>query len=128
MMMLALLAANCQQPESNGSQEEVTGAKVTLIDVDELKEVLAMGSDIQLIDVRTPKEFNGGTIGDAININFFDPDFEKQMLKKVDPSRPVYLFCRSGRRSADAATKLKAIGFVDLYDLKGGYLNWSKEN
>ncbi len=82
--------------------------------------------DIQLIDVRTPSEFKNGYIKGAKNINYFDGDFIEQM-SSFDKSKPVYLYCRSDRRSGSAASKLEKAGFTKIYDLKGGILAWSKE-
>ncbi len=128
MLLLALLAGNCQQSGSSSAQKNAKEAKVSLMEASELQQILSEQGEIQLIDVRTPKEFKEGTIGDAVNINFFDPDFEAQLMEVVDPQKPLYLFCRSGRRSGNAAEKLKKSGFVEIYDLKGGYLSWQAEN
>ena len=85
---------------------------------------MAENSQLQLVDVRTPKEYSEGYIGKAKNINFFDDDFTTQMSKKIDKNKPVVLYCRSGRRSANAALKLKDLGFKQIYDLNGGILSW----
>jgi len=77
-----------------------------------------------LIDVRTPEEFQLGTIQDARNINFYDSNFEKE-LSKIDKSKPVFIFCKSGGRSGKALKKMKTMEFREVYDLKGGYLGWN---
>ncbi|NND78860.1 MAG: rhodanese-like domain-containing protein, partial [Maribacter sp.] len=48
----------------------------------------------------------------------------KQAFEKLDKSKPVYLYCRSGSRSKKAAQKVLDMGFVKVYDLKGGYMRW----
>ncbi|MDJ0646121.1 MAG: rhodanese-like domain-containing protein [Flavobacteriaceae bacterium] len=78
---------------------------------------------VQLIDVRSPEEFLEGHLKNAKNINFYDGDFMQQMLKELDESKPVYLYCKSGGRSGKAAAKLSERGFK-IYDLKGGILDW----
>jgi len=80
--------------------------------------------EIQLVDVRTPQEYMQGHIGNAKNINLFDPNFQKN-LQKLDKNKPVYVYCRSGHRSGKASKVLKKLGFKKVYDLKGGYLAWS---
>lgn len=80
--------------------------------------------DLQLLDVRTPEEYEAGHIGDAVLINFFDENFVQQVEAKFDKNQPLMLYCRSGNRSAKATTKLKAAGFKVIYDLKGGYKTW----
>ncbi|MCB0443746.1 MAG: rhodanese-like domain-containing protein [Flavobacterium sp.] len=78
---------------------------------------------VQLIDVRTPNEFNDGFIKGAKNINVNDPNFESE-IQKLDKTKPVYIYCRSGARSQTAAKKMVALGFIQIIDLKGGYMNW----
>jgi len=80
---------------------------------------------VQLIDVRTPKEFNEGTILAAKNIDFLADDFSKR-IEELDKKQPVYIFCQSGKRSAAAATKLQEAGF-EVIELAGGYKAWKAE-
>jgi rhodanese-related sulfurtransferase len=81
-------------------------------------------NDVQLVDVRTQNEFNEGTIEDALNIDFFQQEIFNNEFSKLDKDQPVYLYCRSGNRSQQAAKKLEAMGFKEIYDLKGGYMGW----
>ncbi|QCX37040.1 rhodanese-like domain-containing protein [Aureibaculum algae] len=82
---------------------------------------------VQLIDVRTPKEYDAGHLKSSKNINVFDKNFMTQM-ETLDKTKPVYVYCKSGKRSANASSKLKAAGFTKIYDLQGGFVAWSKEN
>lgn len=82
--------------------------------------------DIQLVDVRTEKEFGEQRIGKAVNLNVDDANFEKA-VQKLDKSKPVYLYCRSGKRSSKAAKKLDSLGFSKIYDLEGGINSWNKK-
>jgi len=79
---------------------------------------------VQLVDVRTLREYKGGHIGKAINIDLFQGGSFKQAIEKLDKSKPVYLYCRSGSRSKKAAKKILDMGFEKVYDLKGGYMQW----
>lgn len=79
----------------------------------------------QLVDVRTPAEFAMGHIKRASNINFTDDDFEDGAKKKLDKTKPVFLYCFSGKRSADAANFLRTMGFKEVYDLNGGFAQWT---
>lgn len=80
---------------------------------------------VQLIDVRTPKEYKEGTILNAVNIDFLDESFSKN-IKQLDKKQPVYIFCQSGKRSAAAAEKMQEAGF-DVIELAGGYKAWKAE-
>ena len=82
--------------------------------------------DIQLVDVRTEKEFGEQRIGKAVNLNVDDANFEKA-VQTLDKSKPVYLYCRSGKRSNKAAKKLDSLGFSKIYDLEGGINSWNKK-
>lgn len=80
----------------------------------------------QVIDVRTPEEFEAGHIKGALNINVKAAEFvdEIQKLSKTDT---LLVYCRSGRRSAYAAQVMVSFGFRKIYDLEGGFLNWESE-
>lgn len=80
----------------------------------------------QVIDVRTPEEFEAGHIEGALNINVKAAEFvdEIQKLSKTDT---LLVYCRSGRRSAYAAQVMVSFGFRKIYDLEGGFLNWESE-
>jgi len=81
------------------------------------------GKDVQLVDVRTPKEFNTGHIENAANVNIFDKNFMEQMTK-YKKDAPIYVYCRSGGRSMKAAKKLKDEGY-NVINLDGGFMGWS---
>ncbi len=78
---------------------------------------------VQLIDVRTPREYNEGHIANAKNVNFYDANFYTQM-NTLNKDKPLYIYCRSGGRSGKAATKLSDAGFALVYDLKDGFAGW----
>lgn len=71
-----------------------------------------------LVDVRTPEEFKSGHLLNAINIDFYSPDFRKQ-LTKLDKRKPVYLYCRSGNRSGKSTDTLSALGFKEFCNIGG---------
>jgi len=83
--------------------------------------------DQTIIDIRTPREFTVGHIEGAKNINFFDKSFLEQ-ISKFDKNKPIFLYCRSGNRTASASKKIANQGFKEVYDLQGGVMNWLKNN
>lgn len=83
-------------------------------------------SKIQLVDVRTPSEFESGHITKSVNIDYYDQDFNAK-ISKLDRSKPIYVYCRSGVRSASSSEILKKLGFKTIYNLNGGVLNWSSQ-
>ncbi|NQW36847.1 MAG: rhodanese-like domain-containing protein [Flavobacteriales bacterium] len=82
---------------------------------------------VQLVDVRTPNEFKSGHIDKALNINYYDQDFSVQ-IGKLDKSKAIYVYCRSGVRSKYASDILKKLGFKEIYNLNGGILSWNTQN
>lgn len=96
--------------------------EIMVLEPAEYKQIINKDS-IQFIDVRTPEEYKAGSIEGAENIDFLADDFLKNM-EKFDKEEPVYLYCRSGNRSAKAAAQLSEMGFKQIIDLKGGYKAW----
>lgn len=77
-----------------------------------------------ILDVRTPGETAQGYIPDASFIDFYDPEF-KEKVKLMQKDKPIYVYCRSGGRSAKAAEILKQNGFQEIYNLSGGIGAWT---
>lgn len=80
----------------------------------------------QILDVRTPEEFASGHIDNAQNIDWQNENFVKN-TEKLNKNKPVYVYCRSGKRSLKASEKLEELGFKKIYNLDGGYLKWNAE-
>ncbi len=103
-----------------------TSSDIKVITPQEVKEAVYDNGSHQLIDVRTLEEFKEGHLKNAQNICVTDDDFVEN-IQKLDKDKPVYLYCRSGKRSARAAAILKDLGFKEIYDMDGGYLNWESQ-
>jgi thioredoxin len=78
----------------------------------------------QILDVRTPEEFASEHIDNAVNVNWLGSDFAAN-TEKFDQSKPIFVYCKSGARSAKAAAKLEELGFKKIYQLEGGILKWN---
>lgn len=78
-----------------------------------------------ILDVRTKGEVEKGAIPKSINLDIFGDNFESQ-LNKLDKSKPVYVYCASGGRSAEAMEMMSKNGFKAVYNLEGGYSAWKK--
>ncbi len=95
------------------------------VTVVELKSKIENNEDIQILDVRTPKEWAEGTIKKAVKVNVFDDDFATKSEKVLDKNKEVYVYCRSGRRSLKASEILVKKGYKAI-NVKGGYNAWKK--
>lgn len=78
----------------------------------------------QIIDVRTPEEYNSQHIDQAQNINWNGNDFENKVAA-LDKKQPVFVYCMVGGRSKKASDKLVEMGFSKVYDLEGGIMKWN---
>jgi thioredoxin len=81
----------------------------------------------QLVDVRTPEEFGKGHLNQALNIDWNGDNFEAE-ISKLDKTKPVFVYCLAGSRSAAAAEKMRSMGFKEVYELIGGIIKWRAEN
>ena len=98
--------------------------KVTILDTVAFQKKISQGN-IQLVDVRTPDEWSEGIIKEALLINYFDDNFKTE-LSKLDKTKPIAVYCKSGGRSGKTTKLLVELGFKEIYDLKGGYSSWNK--
>ena len=113
--LLALLGMNTacgQQPYTD-------------MNVDEFDNLIAQ-PDVQLLDVRTEKEFAEGHIAGARLADVKLDGFIQKACAMLDTARTVAVYCRSGRRSASAAKLLAARGYK-VVNLKGGILAWQSQ-
>ncbi len=76
-----------------------------------------------ILDVRTEGEVANGAIENSVNLDFYAENF-KEELSKLDKNKPYYVYCKSGGRSGNAMKMMKKMGFVEVYNLNGGYSNW----
>ena len=84
---------------------------------------LVADSNVVVLDVRTVAEFTEGHIKGAILIDQGQSDFVEKVKATLPVDKKIALYCRSGRRSANAAGKLADIGFKCV-NLKGGIIAW----
>lgn len=97
-----------------------TGKSIQEVDAATLKAWMDTGSAV-LIDVREPAEFAGEHIVGAhlVPLSTFDPAQVPQAKGKKR-----VLHCHTGNRSAQAARKLLAAGYTEVYHLRGGLESW----
>ena len=76
-----------------------------------------------LVDVRTPDEYADGHIEGALNIDWNGTQFQSD-AGKLDKSKPVYVYCGVGARSARAMAAMQRLGFRELHNLGGGLMAW----
>ena len=94
------------------------------VDADQFaREITKQG--VQLVDVRTAEEYANGHIPNAVNMDVLSSDFAEKVAT-LDKERPVALYCRSGRRSKNAAEQAANLGYK-VVELDGGINSWKGE-
>tara|TARA_R110002073_G_scaffold95059_5_gene220953 strand:+ start:3247 stop:3651 length:405 start_codon:yes stop_codon:yes gene_type:complete len=121
-ILIALLtfSYSCKEKETT-----TTTSTIEVITPQEMQQISQM-EGVQLVDVRTPEEYSEGYIEGFQNIDFFSNAFS-QDIEKLDKSKPVIVYCKSGNRSAKSAKKMQEAGFYKIYDLEGGITKWKLE-
>lgn len=109
------------------SCNSTTAQGVKNISTDEFVEALKNSDKKIILDVRTPEEFANSHIDGAINIDVRSEDFNKR-IAKLDKDQPVYVYCLSGGRSANASNMIVENGFKTVNNMLGGISKWSGEN
>lgn len=97
-----------------------------LLDANAFYERLNQSNDAIILDVRTPEEFQQGHLKNALNINYYDADFNTK-ISEFSKEKPVFVYCLSGGRSRAAAQQLTKNGFLNVYELNGGIMAWKKQ-
>lgn len=101
---------------------ESTQAQYHKITAEEAKTRIDSGDAITIVDVRTQEEFDEAHIEGAILVpNETIGDKAPKQLE--DKAAEILVYCRSGRRSREAAEKLVALGYTAVYDF-GGIIDW----
>ena len=120
-----VISCDSQQESATTQQDQQTGGPVKDVGAGEFSEGMD-NENVVVLDVRTPAEYKDGHLANAILIDFYSPDFEKE-ISELDQSKTYYIYCHSGNRSSKAANLMKSKGFGDLYNLEGGISAWRRE-
>lgn len=97
------------------------------IDQEEWREQLKHDKDAVVLDVRTTEEVEEGYLPNALNIDIYKGQGFVDEIEKLDKSKNYYIYCRSGKRSAQACQIMDQLGFNNTYNLLGGMLEWEGE-
>lgn len=122
LAIVCIIAVSCARMFNRGNNANGALTAYSTVNADEFQTLIA-NPNVQLLDVRTRDEFDEGHIANAILIDVNDSTFVQQATTVLDKQRPVALYCRSGRRSARAASLLTAQGFA-VTNLGGGVMAW----
>jgi thioredoxin len=94
-----------------------------VLDAKSFSEALAKTPDALVLDVRTPEEFAGGHLGNAVNVDWNGDGFDS-WSKKIDKEAKIFVYCLSGGRSGSAGAALRQSGFQHVAEMEGGLMKW----
>jgi rhodanese-related sulfurtransferase len=81
---------------------------------------------VQIVDIRTPQEFDDGHIQGAVNIPLQQSDFADRVAR-LDPKATYAVYCRSSSRSKAAVAEMRSAGLTTIYELAGGTVAWTAD-
>ena len=122
---LALLAGCALSKTKKDKSEDTTDkAAYHKISVEEAYEMMA-SQEVVVVDVRTREEHESGHIENAVLVP--NESIGSEMPEALpDKEATLLIYCRSGRRSKEAAQKLLSLGYQNVYDF-GGVIDWPYE-
>jgi len=95
------------------------------ITVDEAAKLLKTDTNVVVLDVRTPREFEAGHIKGATNINFNDKEFARRVAA-LDKNKTYIVHCAAGGRSAKACEQIKTMDFKNMLHMNQGFNAWKE--
>lgn len=120
--VLSIALLSCKNGSEQTQKEQYNYLNLS---VAETKNIIST-SDVKVIDVRTPSEIAEGKIAGALEIDFRAPNF-KESITALDKHDSYIIYCRSGGRSAKAASIMSKAGFKKVSNMLGGYSAWHQE-
>ncbi len=130
---LLFLVTNCESKNEAPQTEATPGlAPVTNTYTDLSQDAFKsmesnLPEDVVILDVRTDPEVAEGMIEGAIQIDYRGENFVEE-LAKLDTTKTYIVYCRTGRRSADASKIMtEELGFKKVSNLLGGFSEYSSD-
>lgn len=114
LIMINTIAMGCQR--NDGGYKS--------LNVDSFEQTINSNDNIIVLDSRTEQEYNDGHLRNAVNIDVMKEDFEEKALSTLDKNKTIAVYCRSGRRSKNAAKILVANGY-NVVELDCGIICWA---
>lgn len=123
-MCLVVGGCSTNHYEADNKDESI---EITAISTEKVKNIvdnIDEYEDVKIIDVRNKEEYKDGHIEGAINIPLLYIDKINELV--IPKDKKIIVYCRSGRRSSEAAKILVEMGYENIFDM-GGIENWEYE-
>ena len=116
-LSMSIALTGCSNPSEGGSYLQIS--------MNEAVEMMETEKDYIILDVRTIEEYKEGHIPNAICVPN-ETIGENEIEELPDKEQVIFVYCRSGKRSKQAATKLAEQGYTKVYEF-GGIIDWTGE-
>ena len=123
--VLCLVIIGCgrkSEADNNVIDNKDEGNSYKSISMSEAEEMMKNEKDYIILDVRTTEEYKEGHIPNAINVAN-ETIGEDEIAELPDKNQLIMVYCRSGRRSKQAASKLVKLGYSNIVEI-GGIIDW----
>ena len=99
-------------------------AQNTNLDATAFEKAINTNDSVQILDVRTPGEYTSGHIKNSLLADWNNKEEYNRRIVFVDKTKPVYVYCLAGGRSAAAAKQMREAGYKNVFELSGGINAW----
>ena len=96
---------------------------IDVVSVEQARVLIETNDDLIILDVRTPEEFGAGHIDNATNIDVLGEDFRTD-VQSIPKTAPLLVYCRSGRRAAQAVEILQELGHTEVHNMSDRWNRW----
>ena len=117
-IIASLLVMSCNTSMSEGFTDKTAAECYTLIQEN------TDNPDFIILDVRTPAEYAGGHIENAVNLDYYEDDFE-ETLDTYDKNKTYLIYCRTANRTASVMIIMQRLEFTKVYNMLGGINAWT---
>jgi len=111
---------------SNATDKELQTNVFRDIAAADAKTLIDSNSELNIIDVRMPDEYASGHLANALNMDVKAADF-REKVSVLEKNKSYLVYCRTGKRSLQAAEIMKELGFTDVNNLLGGITQWQAD-
>ncbi len=124
-IIFGMLVCTCKPSSGNVDGEGLIMGEIIEVSIDRAKEMLEMTDNLVVLDVRSDYELEEGYLPSSINIDYRSSSF-RDLLSDLDKEKPYLVYCQTSIRSTKAARIMHEMGFREIYNMKGGYRDWTK--
>jgi len=128
LISLAIYAfiSSDEKKSSPEPEKEKSLVDILPLEASKLMEQNQNNKNFLILDVRTAGELREGFIKESLNIDFYKPDFKKE-LSKLDRSKTYLIYCKSSRRTGKIKEMMGELKFKKVYNMSGGIMKWKAD-